>query len=395
MPASESDLRSSGAGAPLRVCYFGTYRANYARNQLVIEGLRRNGVEITECHATLWHGIEDRVRVASGGWLSPVFLFRALAAYARLLLRYARVGHYDVLLVGYPGQMDVFLARLLSWIRRKPLVWDVLNSLYLICVERGIAARYPRTVRLIRGLEKTACRLPDHLVLDSAEFASWFQVTHGVSPDRVWLVPIGADDRTFRPAPRPASDESEAQRPFRAVYFGSYIPNHGVEYIVEAARLLVDDPAIQFVLIGTGPDREKAESLARSYRLPNVAFVDWLEQSSLIPELARADVCLGGFGTTPQALLTGNNKVMEGLAMGRPVITGYSPALPKSLQHGVHLYLCERGNPQGLAEAIRVLKADPELQTRLAANGRQAFVEQFSVTALGSVLAAELRGLST
>ena len=82
---------------------------------------------------------------------------RALAAYAQLLWRYLRVGHYDVLLVGYPGQLDVFLAHLLSRLSRKPLVWDVLNSLYLICVERGIAARHPRSARLLRPLEKQAC----------------------------------------------------------------------------------------------------------------------------------------------------------------------------------------------------------------------------------------------
>ncbi len=391
MPTSEPDVRDPAARAPLRVCFFGTYRANYARNQLLMEGLRRSGVDLVECHATLWHGIEDRVRVASGGWLAPGFWFRALAAYAQLLWRYLRVGHYDVLLVGYPGQMDVFLARLLSRLSRKPLVWDVLNSLYLICVERGIAARHPRSARLLRALEKQACRLPDRLILDSAEFAFWFRTTHGISPDRVWLVPISADDRVFRPAlgTLPETDGS-----FRVVYFGSYIPNHGVEYIVEAARLLVDDPTIQFKLIGTGPDREKAESLARSCHLSNVVFVDWLERTSLIPELERADVCLGGFGTTAQALLTGNNKVMEGLAMARPVITGDSPALPKALRHGVHLYVCERGNPQALANGIRALKGDPELRKHLAENGYKAFSEQFSVTVLGSELTSQLRSLT-
>ena len=58
---------------PLRVCYFGTYRANYNRNQMMIAGLRLNGVEVIECHATLWHGIEDRVETTKGGWRKPAF----------------------------------------------------------------------------------------------------------------------------------------------------------------------------------------------------------------------------------------------------------------------------------------------------------------------------------
>ena len=37
----------------LRVCYFGTYRAEYSRNRIMMEGLRKNGVEVIECHENL------------------------------------------------------------------------------------------------------------------------------------------------------------------------------------------------------------------------------------------------------------------------------------------------------------------------------------------------------
>jgi len=50
------------------VCYFGTYRQNYSRNKNMIAALRSVGVEVKECHVPLWHGVEDRVAVTSGGW---------------------------------------------------------------------------------------------------------------------------------------------------------------------------------------------------------------------------------------------------------------------------------------------------------------------------------------
>ncbi|MCI0519004.1 MAG: group 1 glycosyl transferase, partial [Chloroflexi bacterium] len=111
---------------PLRVCYFGAYREEYPRNQIMIHGLRQAGAEVIECHQPLWHGIQDRVQVASGGWLKPRFWLRLLHAYTALLGKYRRVGRYDVLVVGYPGHYDVFLARLLAWLRGRPLAWDVL-----------------------------------------------------------------------------------------------------------------------------------------------------------------------------------------------------------------------------------------------------------------------------
>ena len=127
--------------APLRVCFFGTYRAGYVRNEVVIAGLRAQGVIVDECHSPLWHGVADRVAQAGGGWKRPAFWGRVLRAYWRLLRAHARTPPYDVLLVGYPGQFDVYLGRLLSRLRRRPLALDVLMSLHLIAEERGLTRR--------------------------------------------------------------------------------------------------------------------------------------------------------------------------------------------------------------------------------------------------------------
>jgi hypothetical protein len=124
----------------VKICYFGTYRAEYSRNQIMIAGLRRAGVEVIECQQALWNSVDDRVRAASGGWLNPRFIARVCRAYVNLLKRYRAAGAYDVLVVGYPGQFDVVVAWLLSRLRRKPLVWDLL-SIYLIALGAGRSAQ--------------------------------------------------------------------------------------------------------------------------------------------------------------------------------------------------------------------------------------------------------------
>jgi glycosyltransferase involved in cell wall biosynthesis len=373
----------------LRVCYFGTYRADYARNQIMIEGLRRNGITVIECHEPLWHDIADRVQVASGGWRHPRFWWRLLRTYGRLLQRYARTDDHDVLVVGYPGQIDIFLAFLLARLRRKPLVWDIFMSIYLIALERGLDQRSRFTIGLLRRLEQVACHLPDRLILDTEQYVAWFHATHGISAERFRLVPTGADDRVFHPLPRPDS----ADGVFHVLYYGTFIPNHGVEHIIEAAHQLADDPTIHFDLIGAGPDRDKAQAQAKRYQLANVTFTDWLDQASLAARVARADVCLGAFGTTPQSMMTVQNKIYEGMAMARPVITGDSPAVRCTLEHGKHIYLCERADPRSLAEAIRTLRRSPELRDRIADAGYQMFHERFDLAHNGGQFAAHLREL--
>jgi glycosyltransferase involved in cell wall biosynthesis len=374
----------------MRVCYFGTYRANYSRNQIMIEGLRQAGVEVIECHALLWHGIEDRVQAASRGWLRPKFLMRVFQTYWRLLRAYARLGDFDIMVLGYPGQLDVFLARVLTWLRRKPLVMDVFMSIYLVAAERGLVDRHPLTGRLIRWIEKLALRLPDLLIQDTAEYVQWFQKIYGLDPSRFRLVPTGADDRIFHPV----EVERHNNGHFRVLYYGTFIPNHGVEHIVEAARILGNDPTIHFELVGEGPTKARVMALAEQYGLTNVTFTDWVDRQALPRKAAEVDVLLGVFGTTPQSMMTIQNKIYEGLAMARPVVTADSPTVRNAFKHGEDVYLCERANPQALAVAVQKLKTCPDLCEHIAERGYQAFQEQFALRHNGARFIAHLRTLA-
>ena len=373
----------------MRVCYFGTYRFNYSRNVIMIEGLRRNGVEVIECHESLWSGIEDRVAAASGRWLSPMFLVRVLRVYTRLIWRYLRLPAHDLVVVGYPGQFDVFLARFLARLRGVPLVWDIFMSIYLIAVERNLDRRSRFTVGLLRRIERLACRLPDRLILDTADYVAWFESMHGVSKDRFRLVPTGADDRAHAPAPLGISSDG----PTRVLYYGTFIRNHGVLSIIEAARLLRDDAAICFEMVGEGPERAAAVELVGRYGLTNIVFSPWLEKEQLQERIAQADICLGVFGDTPQSLMTVQNKIYEGLAAGKPVLTGDAPAVRRAFQHGTHLYLVERGNPAALAEAVRFLAANLALRQRLATFGHAEFAANYTIAHIGERFAAHLREL--
>jgi glycosyltransferase involved in cell wall biosynthesis len=373
----------------LKVCYFGTYRSEYSRNQIMIEGLRQAGAEVIECNETLWHGIEDRVQTASGGWLRPAFWLRFIRTYVRLLKRYRKVGDYDVLVAGYPGQMDVFLARVLSRLHGKPLAWDVFMSIYLVAVERRLDEHSRFSIRLLRRLEWLALRMADLLILDTAHYAAWFFQTHGIPPERFRLVPTGADDRVYRPAVAAKSKDGL----FRVLYFGTYIPNHGVEYIIDAARLLRNEQAIQFEMIGQGPELPKAQRLVHEHGLENVHFIDWLEQEDLVQRAAEADICLGAFGTTPQSMMTVQNKIYAGMAMGKPVINGDSPAVRDVLVHGEHIFLCDRESGPSLAEAICSLYSDPELCQKLAKQGLAKFKEAYDLDHLGALYSGHLQEL--
>ncbi len=374
----------------MRVCYFGTYRAGYSRNKIMIKGLLANGCQVQECHVPLWRGFEDRMQAVSGNWWKPSFMFRVIRCYIALLKKYRTVGDYDVLVTGYPGFIDVFLARLLARLRKKPLAWDVLMSGYLISVERGLDQKGPLSIRTLKIIEHIALKLADSLFIDTRQHMEWFMSTYGTGKQKFQVIPLGADDDVFKPL-KPEQNRSR----FKVVYYGTYIPNHGLGYMIQACRHLKDDSTVLFEFIGNGPELNQAQELADKFNLKNITFTDWLEQSALMDKLSTADILLGAFGQTKMSVMTIQNKIYEGLALAMPVVTGDSPAVRDYFEHRRNIYLCDRRNPRHLARAILTLKQDPELRNRLAMHGHELFLKNFSINKIGETLKSRLRELST
>lgn len=368
----------------MRVCYFGTYDVEQSRNNVIIQGLRQNGVEVVECHAKLWYNTADKIQSARRGLFNLGLLGRALGSYLRLIGRYARIGDYDVMVVGYAGHFDLFLAKLVTSFSRKPLVFDALLSLTETIIEdRGLAHRGSLLARLVYLVDKYSCRLADLVLLDTEAHVQHFQQDLGVRLDKLRWVPVGADEVYCR-GPMPVGESD----PFRVVYFGQYIPLHGVNYIIEAAKVLEEHPDIHFELVGDGQTYEKASSLAERLQVQNVTFHrTWLSPEDLIAaHIIPADVCLGAFGDSPKARRVVPIKVFVALAMGKPVITGDSLAAREVLIHGTDAILCEMASPQALAQAILLLKRNHPLREKIAKEGYLSFQTKFSSQVIGAAV---------
>ncbi len=369
----------------MKVCYFGTYRAEYNRNKIMISALQSAGVDVIICHENLWHSIEDRVRVTAGGWRSPKFWWRVIKTYTRLIFKSFFIEEFDVMVVGYPGQFDVFLARIICSLKKKPLVWDVFMSLYLVAIERSLEASRHSAVNFLRRIERKALRIPDLLIQDTPQYVAWFLETYGIDADRFRLVPTGADNSIFKPI----DDAGGKNDMFRVLYFGTFITNHGLDHIIDAAKVLAFRDDIEFLFIGVGPEKERIVHKAKTEKLENVNFLDWCSQAELVEQIGSADICLGAFGSTSQSLMTVQNKIYECMACGKAVITGISPAVQDQFADEGELKMCER-NGKSIAEAILYLKENPNLIQRISHQARQSFLDNYSVNALGKIFRAHL-----
>ena len=343
----------------MRVLYFGTYERRYPRNAQVISALRGAGVEVIERHEPVWEGQEQK-------WsLGPGAIARLAAAELRLLAR--RGPEADVVVVGYPGHLDLLAAKRAA--RGAPVVFNPLVSLADTLVEdRGRFRAGSLPARALRAIDRRAFRSADAVVADTDTHAEFLAGLAGLPRDRFEVCFVGAEERVFRPGWDP-------EDPFTALFVGKLIPLHGLETILEAARLA---PELRLRVVGSG----QLDALLAD-RAPNVEWVPWVEYEDLAEELHRASCALGIFGTSGKAQRVIPNKAFQALACGVPLVTAATPAARELLVDGESALLVPPGDPRALADALRRLAADSELARKLGAAGHAAYREQASEEVLG------------
>lgn len=367
----------------MRVCLFGTFDRDYVRNLTLARGLESQGVQVDFCQTAFWPSTQERVAAARRGWRNIAWLGRLLQAHWRLVRQHARLPRYDLLLVGYPGYLDAPLARLLSWLRRRPMVYDAYISLHETVVEdRALVSPRSPLAWLLQALDWLAMRLADRVLVDTPANAEHYRRRFGVPAERLLAVPVGADEAVYYP--RPAVGDGSV---LRVLYFGQFVPLHGVEVILKAAHLLREWPAIRFTLIGDGQTYEAMRTLATDLGLNNVTWGPrWLEPPALANEIAQADVCLGVFGNSDKAHRVIPTKAYIALAMGKPLVTMASPAACQVFTPGQTTLFCRPADPASLAETLLSLWRDPPLRERLAANGHDLYLQVFGAAAIGARL---------
>ena len=342
----------------MRALYFGTYERSYPRNAQVISALRRAGVEVVERHRAVWGGGEQ--------WRAGAGAVLRLAAAEAQLFR-GDAGEADVVLVGYPGHVDLPAARHVA--RGRPVVFNPLVSLYDTLVgDRGRFRPGSTAARALRLVDRRAFRASSLVVADTEANADYLAELAGLPRDRVAVCFVGAEERLFMPGPG-------EREPGTVLFVGKLIPLHGLETILGAARLA---PELHFRVVGDGQLRRLLEG-----RPGNVEHVSWLPYDALPGELRRALCALGIFGTSGKARRVIPNKAFQALACATPLVTADTLAARELLADGTSALLVPPGDPDALAAALRRLAGDTQLAQRLAEGGLAAYREHASEDVLG------------
>lgn len=327
---------------------FGTYDAGrHPRIGVLIEGLRARGEEVVEINRPLGLTTGERVRMLREPWRLPALALRLGQRWwdLRGRARSAQRSGLDpsVVIVGYLGHFDVFLAR--GLFRRAQIVLDHLVFAADTAQDRGEKGV---RVRVLRALDRRAIATANLIVVDTSEHLAMLPVgAAGV------VVGVGARDEWYSAARGGGSTDSVPS----IVFFGAFTPLQGAPILAEAlARVLDSGPPMTVTMIGTGQDWEIAQRILAGRGA--VTWIDWVEPGNLPSVVAAHDISLGIFATSPKALRVVPNKVYEAAAAGCAVITSDTPPQRRVMGNGA--IFTAPGDSDALADAILGLVTSPE-----------------------------------
>jgi glycosyltransferase involved in cell wall biosynthesis len=257
------------------------------------------------------------LQAATGGRLG--YLKEYACALAHIVRLGRRVGRVDVVHACNPPDLLYLVVKMLK--RRGARVvfdqHDLVPELYL----SRFSGREDLLYRVVCWLERLTYRAADVVIATNESYREAALRRGGKRPEDVFVVRSApALDRFCQV---PADPALKRGKPHLLCYLGVMGPQDGVDYGLRAlAALRLHRTDWHAVFVGSGDVFDDMVALADNLGLTDyVEFTGRIPDEDLLRHLSTADVCLAPDPLNPLNDVSTMNKIMEYMAMARPIVS--------------------------------------------------------------------------
>jgi len=304
-----------------------------------------------------------------------------------------KLGKYDFLLVESPPLFLGYSAMRLAKKMKAKLIFNV-SDLWPESAEKLGIVTNKRLIKLAYNLEAT-CYQRATLITGQTEGivkdiqqrfpeASLYWLPNGVDVD--FYDPDKVKPTNFR--------EKNGFTSQDVLFFYGGILGHaqGLEVIVHAANELKDQVNIQFIMQGSGPEKDKLMKLKEDYKLNNVHFLDPVSKFEMPGIVKAVDVALVPLKNLPLFQGAIPSKVFEALSMKKPLLLGVDGEARKHFIEKAEAGLFfEPENAIELAKQAKILALDESKRRAMGDNARKYVELQFNRNKLAASFLDKLK----
>lgn len=141
-----------------------------------------------------------------------------------------------------------------------------------------------------------------------------------MSPEKVQVVRSGP--KLDRLKPGKGDGKYKKGRTYLIGYLGVIGEQEGLDLLLQSAKIIIDKRKdVQFAIVGGGTELEKIRAMAKDMQLDSfVDFYGRVDDSLMVDILNTTDVCVNPDRPTEMNNLSTMNKIMEYMALKKPVV---------------------------------------------------------------------------
>ena len=164
------------------------------------------------------------------------------------------------MIIPWRGIMSLPLAKIIS---KGPIIYFPFLSIHdVLVLERKKIKSNSIKAKLVFFTDKIACKLADIIIIDSESHKNHFLNKFNLRKEKFRVLFFGTNEDEFFQLPVKKNTEK-----FSVLYFGSFVPPHGIDFILKCAYYLRENQDIRFKLCGDGYLKKDMENLAKKMKL--------------------------------------------------------------------------------------------------------------------------------
>lgn len=199
---------------------------------------------------------------------------------------------------------------------------------------------------------------------------------------KVYWLPNGVDLNYYNPDVIQSNWRAEngfLKNDLLLLYAGIIGHAQGLEVILHAANILKERINIKFLLLGSGPEKERLIELKEKLSLENVFFLDVVTKAEMPNIVASTDMTVIPLKKLDLFKGAIPSKIFENLAMKKPVLLGVEgEAKELFIDEGRCGLSFTPEDSKDLAEKVLTIVGSPELIKEFGENGRNYVQEKFN-----------------
>jgi len=225
--------------------------------------------------------------------------------------------------------------------------------------------------RLLRLAEKLTFKTANISIATNDSYRRIAIDRGGMQSDRVFVVRSGPNlDRVKELPPDP---QWRNGRRYLVGYVGVIGGTEGLDLLLSSIEHIVRTRRrndIQFVVAGTGPEWQAITEMCKRMHLEDfVTFTGQIDDATLFTILSTTHVCVNPDRVTPMNEISTMNKIMEYMALGKPIVQ-FDVTEGRVSAQKASLY-AKANDPQDFGEKILELIDDPRRRASMGEFGRK------------------------